>query len=290
LPAALLRALAAALLLALPLGAAAQPDEVIAALGATELRVSDVRKLVAAQPAAVRAQLLRSPAALDRLVRIELFRRVLLAEARGKGWDKRPEAIERMERAREEALVSAYVDEISRPAPDYPSEAELRAAYEANKAEFTLPRRHHVAQIYATAEGKAAQLAQQARAPKADFGALARAGSEHAESAARGGDMGWVADAQMLPEVAKALAGLQPGEVSAPVRSASGWHIVKLIETREAETRSFEEMRAELAAALRLRRAQDNERRHYDELLRKSPIAVNQVALIKLKDSLAGAR
>jgi peptidylprolyl isomerase len=284
------RRLLAALLLALPLGAAAQSDEVVAALGATELRVSDVKKLLDAQPPVVREQLLRSPAALDRLVRTELFRRVLLAEARAKGWDKRPEAIARMERAREQALVSAYVDELSRPAPGYPSETELRAAYEANKVEFTLPRRYRVAQIYVAAEDKAAQLAQQARAPKADFAALARASSEHAESAARGGDMGWLADGQMLPEVARALGGMKPGEVSAPVRSASGWHIVKLLETREPETRSFEELRAELAAALRLRRAQENERRHYDELLRKSPIAVNEVALIKLKDSLAGAR
>lgn len=285
-----MRRLLAALLLALPLGAAAQSDEVVAALGATELRVSDVKKLLDAQPPVVREQLLRSPAALDRLVRTELFRRVLLAEARAKGWDKRPEAIARMERAREQALVSAYVDELSRPAPGYPSETELRAAYEANKVEFTLPRRYRVAQIYVAAEDKAAQLAQQARAPKADFAALARASSEHAESAARGGDMGWLADGQMLPEVARALGGMKPGEVSAPVRSASGWHIVKLLETREPETRSFEELRAELAAALRLRRAQENERRHYDELLRKSPIAVNEVALIKLRDSLAGAR
>jgi peptidylprolyl isomerase len=284
------RRLLAALLLALPLGAAAQSDEVVAALGATELRVSDVKELLDAQPPVVREQLLRSPAALDRLVRTELFRRVLLAEARAKGWDKRPEAIARMERAREQALVSAYVDELSRPAPGYPSETELRAAYEANKVEFTLPRRYRVAQIYVAAEDKAAQLAQQAHAPDADFAALARASSEHAESAARGGDMGWLADGQMLPEVARALGGMKPGEVSAPVRSASGWHIVKLLETREPETRSFEELRAELAAALRLRRAQENERRHYDELLRKSPIAVNEVALIKLKDSLAGAR
>jgi peptidylprolyl isomerase len=284
------RRILAVLLLALPLGAAAQADEVVAAFGAAELRVSDVRKLLATQPPVVREQLLRSPAALDRLVRTELFRRVLLAEARAKAWDKRPEAVERMERAREQGLVSAYMDELSRPAPEYPSEAELRAAYDANKAEFTLPRRYRVAQIYVAAEDKAAQLAQKARALQADFAALARASSEHAESAARGGDMGWLAEGQMLPEVAGALAGMKPGEVSAPVRSASGWHIVKLLEAREAETRSFEELRAELAAALRLRRAQENERRHYDELLRKSPIAVNEVALIKLRDSLAGAR
>jgi peptidylprolyl isomerase len=280
----------AALLVLLPLGAAAQGDEVVAAFGAAELRISDVRKLLAAQPAAVREQLLRSPAALERAVRTELFRRVLLAEARAKGWDRRPEAIERMERAREQALVSAYMDDIASPAAAYPSEAELRAAYDANKAEFTIPRRYRVAQIYTAAQDKAAALAAKARAPAADFAALARSGSEHAESAARGGEVGWLAEGQALPEVAKALAGMQPGEVAGPIRSASGWHVVKLLEAREAQTRAFEELRGELAQAMRLRRAQENERRHYDELLRRNPIAVNEVALVKLRQSLANAR
>jgi hypothetical protein len=284
------RRLLATLLLALPLAAAGQPDEVIAAFGAAELRTSDVRKLLGAQPGAVREQLLASPAALERAVRTELFRRVLLAEARAKGWAERPEAIERMERAREQALVSAYVDDLASPAPGYPSEAELRAAYEASKAEFTVPRRYRVAQIYTASPEKATELSAKARAPQADFAALARASSEHVESAARGGDAGWLAEGQALPEVAKALAGMKPGEVAGPIRSASGWHVVKLLELREAETRPFEELRAELALALRLRRAQANERRHYDELLRRNPIAVNEVALIRLRQSLAGAR
>jgi parvulin-like peptidyl-prolyl isomerase len=286
----LLGALLLAQLLGFAAGAAAQADEVIAAFGAVELRTADVRKLLASQPAAVREQLLASPAALDRAVRTELFRRVLLAEARAKGWAGRPEAIERMERAREQALVSAYVDDLASPAPGYPSDAELRAAYEAGKAEFTLPRRYRVAQIYTASPEKATELSAKARAPNADFAALARTGSEHAESAARGGEVGWLAEGQALPEVAKALAGMKPGEVAGPIRSASGWHVVKLLEVREAETRPFDELRAELALALRLRRAQDNERRHYDELLRRNPIAVNEVALIRLRQSLAGAR
>lgn len=281
------------ILLVLVLGtscAANSQEDVIAAFGGVELRAGEVRRLLAAQPLAVREQLLGSAAALDRVVRTELFRRVLLAEARAKGVDRRPDAIERMERAREQALVSAYVDELARPAPDYPPEAELRAAYEASKAELTSPRQYRVAQIYAAAREKAEDLAKQARAPKADFAALARAGSEHAESAARGGEMGWIAEGQALPEVAKALAGMQPGEVSAPIRSASGWHVVKLLEARAAQLRPLEEVRAELAAALRLRRAQQNEQRHYDELLKKNPIAVNEVALMRLKNELAGTR
>ncbi|HJY78353.1 MAG TPA: peptidylprolyl isomerase [Burkholderiales bacterium] len=276
--------------LLVPAAALAQGDEVIAALGGVEMRASEVRKLLMAQPPQVREQLLGSPPALDRLVRTELFRRVLVAEARAKGWDKRPEAIERMERAREQALVSSYVDGLARPPADYPAEADLRAAYEANKAELTVPKQYRVAQIYATTREKAEDLAKKARATGADFSALARTGSEHAESAARGGEMGWIAESQTLPEVAKALSAMKPGEVSAPIQSASGWHVVKLLEAREAALRPFAEVRAELATALRLRRAQENEQRHYDAMLKDNPIAVNEVALVRLKNELAKTR
>jgi peptidylprolyl isomerase len=239
-----------------PAYAVAQADEVIAAFGGVELRVSDLRKLLAAQPPLVRRQLAESPAALERLARTEVFRRALAAEARAKGWDKRPEAIERMERAREQALVSSYMDSLARPAADFPSDRELREAYDANRAQLTVPRQYRVARIR---DGKAEEL-------------------------------GWLAETQVLPEVARALTALKPGETSAPIQTASGAHVVKLHEVREPSLRPFEEVRGELAAALRLRRAQENEQRHFDEMLKKNPIAVNEVMLMRLKNELASAR
>lgn len=240
----------------LPTFALAQADEVVAAFGGVEMRLSDMRKLLAAQPPLAREQLLASPAALDRAVRTELFRRVLAAEARAKGWDKRPEAIERMERAREQALVSSYVDGLARPAADYPSEEDVRTAYEANQAELTVPRQYRIAQIKG---GKTEEL-------------------------------GWLAENQLLPEVAKALAAMKPGETSSPIRVGDASHVVRLHEVREAAPRPLAEVRAELANALRLRRAQENEQRHYDAMLKQNPIAVNEVALIRLKNELAKNR
>lgn len=249
-----MRPLAAFLLALAPGLAAAQASDVIATFGALELRAAELRRIVALQPPAAREQLLASPAALERLVRTEMFRRALAAEAREKGWEARPEAIERMALAREQALVSSYVDSLARPPADYPSESDVRAAYEANRASLTVPRQYRLARI---AEGKAEEL-------------------------------GWLAENQIVPEVAKALAGMKPGETSAPVTTASGAiHVVKLHEVREAAPRPFEEVRGELASALRLRRAQENEQRHYDAMLKKNPIAVNEVELMRLKNELA---
>jgi len=284
------RVLAFLLLMGFGAFAFAQADDVVASFNGVELRASELRRLLAGQPPLAREQIAASPAALDRIVRTEMFRRALAAEARAKGWDKRPEAIERMELAREQALVSSYVDSLARPGGEYPSDKELREAYEGNRAEFTIPKQYRVAQIYVTARDKADDLARRARAAGADFAALARAGSEHAESAARGGEIGWLGEGQALPEVTKALAGAKPGDVVGPIASATGFHIVKLLEAREPRVRSFDEVKSELATALRLRRAQENEQRHYDEMLKRSDLAVNEVALQKLKNELAKAR
>lgn len=285
-----------AVLAALPLSAAAQgADEVLAKFGAAEVRTSDIRRLLQAQDPAAREQLLRSPAALDRAMRAEAFKRALLAEARAKGWDQRPEVAAELERAREQALVASYVNSLARPPADYPGAAELQKAYEASKQELVQPRQWRVAQIFVAAatpeaEKKAADLARRARSAGADFAALARQGSEHAESAARGGEIGWIAEGQSLPEVARALAAMKAGATSDPVRSSAGWHVLRLLEEKPAAPREFAEVREYLAAALRARRAQENEAKYFDEMLAKNPIAVNEVALIRLRDELAKTR
>jgi peptidylprolyl isomerase len=279
-----------------PLVALAQgADEVLAKFGAIEVRSSDLRRLLQSQDPAAREQLLRSPPALDRLVRTEAFRRALLGEARAKGWDKRPEVAAELERAREQALVQSYVNSLARPPADYPGEAELRKAYDGAKDALARPREWRVAQIFVgagspDAEKKAADLARRARAPGADFAALARQGSEHAESASRGGEIGWVADGQALPEVTQALGSMKSGDTSAAVRSSAGWHVLRLLEEKAAAPREFAEVREYLGNLLRARRAQENEAKYFDDMQAKNPIAVNEVALIRLRDELAKTR
>jgi len=286
----------AAAAMALPGTAMAQgADEVVAKFGAVEVRSSDLRRILQTQDPISRDQLLKTPQALDRLIRTEAFRLALLGEARAKGWDKQPEVTEQLERARDQVVVTSYVNSLARPPASYPSDAELRAAYETAKGELQRPRQWRVAQIFvaaATAGGdkKAADLAAKAKAAGAQFATLARQGSEHAESAAQGGEMGWLAEGQVLPEIGSALASMKAGEVAGPVRSTAGWHVLRMAEERPAAQRSFEEVRDYLSNLLRARRAQENEAKVIDEMLAKNPIAVNEVALIRMRDELAKVR
>lgn len=76
------------------------------------------------------------------------------------------------------------------------------------------------------------RLGTELKSGKVPFFQVARQFSQSA-GASQGGDMGWVQEDQLAPEVAKALAGLAPNQVSAPIRSLSGYHIVLLREKRD---------------------------------------------------------
>ncbi len=282
-------------LLCASLVSAQGPDDVVAKLGAAEIRVSDLQKLIDAQPPEVRDQLLKSPPALDRLVRTEVYRRALIEEARTKGWDKRPDVAVQMERAREQVLLTSYMNELTKPAAEFPSEQELAAAYNANQAEFALPRQFRVAQIFvavpkdaakADAEKlrkKADDIAKRAQSKDADFARLAQANSDHKASADQGGDLGWMAERDMVPEIRTLIPTLAKGEVGKPVRTEQGWHVIKLLDLKPASVRPLAEVRAQLAAAMRQRLAQENEKRYLDKMAEQTPVAVNEIALGKLR-------
>lgn len=84
----------------------------------------------------------------------------------------------------------------------------------------------------------------------ADFAELARSESQDPGSKAQGGDLGWIKRGQMLERFEAALFSLRPGQVSEPVETEFGWHLIRLDEFKPARTRAFEdaEVQRELTA------------------------------------------
>lgn len=98
---------------------------------------------------------------------------------------------------------------------------------------------------------------------KADFAELARLHSEDATSA-KGGDLGWLSPGDTVPQFERAMNSLAPGQVSAPVRSQFGWHLIQVLERRDEDV-SGERQRIEARRALRARKADEA----YQEWLRQ---------------------
>jgi peptidyl-prolyl cis-trans isomerase SurA len=88
----------------------------------------------------------------------------------------------------------------------------------------------------------------------ADFGELAKASSADL-SAAKGGDLGWLNPGDTVPEFERAMNALQAGEVSPPVRSPFGWHLIQVQERRVQDV-TDERKRAAARQALRERKAE----------------------------------
>jgi peptidyl-prolyl cis-trans isomerase SurA len=90
---------------------------------------------------------------------------------------------------------------------------------------------------------------------RADFAELARLHSDDT-SAARGGDLGWISPGDTVPEFERAMDALQPGRVSAPFKTAFGWHVVQVLERREQDL-SQDRQRLAARQAIRSRKADE---------------------------------
>ncbi len=100
------------------------------------------------------------------------------------------------------------------------------------------------------------QLRQRLRGGE-DFAELARTQSDDTGSAERGGDLGWVSPGMLVPPFEQAMNALKPNEVSAPVKTQFGWHLVQVLERRQAQA-TPDAARARTREAL-LRRRSDEE-------------------------------
>jgi peptidyl-prolyl cis-trans isomerase D len=90
-----------------------------------------------------------------------------------------------------------------------------------------------------------------------DFAKLAAQHSRDPLTASKGGDVGYFERGQMLPEFDEAAFALKPGEMSAPVRTAKGFHIIKVEAVQEAMTQPFEAVRPVIEGELRREKASD---------------------------------
>jgi peptidyl-prolyl cis-trans isomerase D len=142
------------------------------------------------------------------------------------------------------------------------SDADLHAAYEKEKSRLEVPEKRHARHILITGKDDAAALAQaqqvlaQAKSGK-DFAELAKQYSQDPGSAQNGGDLGWAERSAFVKPFADALFAMKVGEITGPVKTQYGYHIIRLDEVQAGKGKSFEEARPELEAQVRRARATD---------------------------------
>lgn len=129
------------------------------------------------------------------------------------------------------------------------TEEALQAAYDARFKDAKPQTEYNAAHILVATQEEADKLKAELAAG-ADFAELAKANSTDTGSGANGGDLGWFGLGTMVKPFEDAVVAAKVGEVTGPVKSEFGYHLILVKETRIADKPTLEQLRAELAAEI----------------------------------------
>jgi peptidyl-prolyl cis-trans isomerase C len=173
----------------------------------------------------------------DELINIE----VLAQAASKKGLNKHADVIQQIELSKQTILASAFVQDYVKSHPI--SDDVLKQEYEMiNKQRGN--KEYKVSHILLKTEDDAKKVAEQLKNSK--FEDVAMDKSQDPGSSVKGGDLGWAVPSNFVKPFGDAMVALSKGQISAPVQSQFGWHVIKLEDTRDMKVPSFDEVKPNL--------------------------------------------
>jgi peptidylprolyl isomerase len=230
-----------------------------------------------------RAEILGTAENFSAFVEQEEANQSVIAAAYANGANQNEAIKTLMERAGQRVLAEVYLNQVVRSNldPDFPSEEQVREAYEKNPDAFVVPQRLHIWQIFLPLSEEADEaerqvawetadrLALQIRSGKADFGAMAQQYSRHEASRLNDGYMGLLKVSELLPPIAEAVEKLTENETSTPIATATGVHIIKRGATVEGGKVEFDRVQAKIR----------------ERLLREAAVKVRRAAVEKISET-----
>lgn len=273
---------------------AADVNPVVARGGSIQINVSDVRALVAGLPDGTRQAVLAKPGSLEQLVRQDILQRSLLEDAQAAGFANIPATADALQRVRNEALTRLWLASKSAVPAGFPSESQVQSAYDL--LQRNAPYEYRLEQIFIAApdggdpQTLAAALRKAVDVQKliatGSFEQVARQESEDPDSAGKGGDLGFLPGAKLMPDIRTAVESMTAGQSAGPIKTSAGLHFLKLIERRRIAIPPLATVHAKVVAALRAQRAQQLEQAYLQQVAGQLDITVDQIELAKLQGSL----
>jgi peptidyl-prolyl cis-trans isomerase C len=212
---------------------------------------------------------------LDELVKKEM----LYQEAMKKGIDKTPEFAKKVEEFKKLTLVSELLEkEIM--AKSKVSDQEIKDYYDKHKDDFATTTQIKASHILVKTEEEAGKI--EARLKKGEkFEVIAKKESIDKGSGKNGGDLGFFSKGQMVPEFEKAAAGLKKGEVSSPVKTNFGYHIIKVTDKKAGPVIEFERIKDLISQRLSGERQKEAFDKYLADLKKTYPVEIKKEALAK---------
>ena len=234
--------------LLLPTGAAVAEDKVVARVDGTEITESTL-KLANDE---LKGQLDNIPEKQRRplVVKYLVDRALLVAAAKKAGTDKTEGFGKRLDYYKDRAYRDVYFEDKTKV-----SDKEARAFYDEQIKQLKPQKEMRARHILVKTEDEAKAIIKELEGG-ADFAELAKKKST-GPSGARGGDLGYFGEGQMVPTFTAALKAMKKGEISKPVKTRFGWHVIKLEDRREKKAPDFALVSSEIKKLLRRKKASE---------------------------------
>ncbi len=175
---------------------------------------------------------------LNDLVKKEL----LYNKAKDMGLQKDKELEEKIEEFKKMWLITTLLKKEVEEKAKITDEKELKEFYDKNPQEFMGGAEIKSSHILVATEAEAKDIHEKIKKGE-DFAKLAKKVSKDQGSANRGGDLGFFKRGMMVPEFEQVAFSLKPGEVSSPVKSRFGFHIIKVTDKKEGTKLEFEQVK-----------------------------------------------
>lgn len=204
---------------------------------------------------------------------------MLYQEALKKGLEKTPEFQKKLEEFKKLTLVTElFENEILSKAKI--SDQELKDYYDKHKEEFIPTIQIKASHILVKTEDEAKKVLDRLKKGE-KFGDIANAVSIDTGSAKKGGDLGYFSKGQMVPEFEKAAASLNVDDISVPVKTQFGYHIIKVTDKKKGTPVEFDKIRDMISQRLSGEKQKGAFDLYITELKKNYKVEINKDALMK---------
>jgi peptidyl-prolyl cis-trans isomerase C len=178
------------------------------------------------------------------LIEFLVSQQLLVQEAQAEKLAESPDFMKRLAYLRDMALMQAMLAKLSTEAV---TDAGIKKTYDDALKDYKPQDEYHALHVVVANEDQAKDALKRVKGGE-DFGKVAAEVSK--DPGAKNGDLGWRVKEEWLPEFAEQVVKLSPGQVSDPVKTQVGWHVIKLVEKRPRKFPSSEELKGEISRYL----------------------------------------
>lgn len=252
---------------------------VLAKVGSSSITQEDVNREVKGLPQQIRG-MFAGQEGIEKFVEELVKKELLFQEAKKKGMDNDAEYLKRVEDFKKITLIRTLLEkEIEEKAKV--NDKDVKDYYEAHKNEFAANNQIKASHILVKTEEEAKKIAEELK-KGGNFAKLAKERSLDKGSAKNGGDLGSFSRGQMVPEFEAAAFSLKKGEISSPVKTQYGYHIIKVTDRKEGSALPFEKVKDMLTQKVTSEKQKEVFDSYVKELRASYKVEINKDAVAKM--------